>query len=214
MVRFLVLALLAVFALGPRVAHADCTSAPVPCFQLIAPSSWANPQSGISGVSGDGLTVVAGVTVGDSLLDLTGYAAAWKNGNWTAMGFLAPLPNYGDTTATAVNSDGSVIVGFQANDDLNLRQAVEWSTASGQPSGLGYLTVIPCPPPNDSLNCATSFAMATSSSGADVVGWSSYGTDPGSSEAVLWSQGNITGLGFLPARTQAQPTASTPTDQL
>ncbi|MFO1186415.1 MAG: autotransporter domain-containing protein [Alphaproteobacteria bacterium] len=98
------------------------------------------------------------------------------------------------SSGTAVNSDGTVIVGNgyqRISPTIAIMQAFRWTQSFGM-VGLGFLP-----------GYAASFAYAVSADGAVVAGTASSdqssGFPLGSEQAVRWTQSDgLVGLGFLP----------------
>jgi probable HAF family extracellular repeat protein len=128
-------------------------------------------------ISDDGTTIVG--TAG-------GEAGALR---WTQAGGLVNLeqetwPVYGmGSWATAVSSDGSVVVGYTNTTDVSTREAFRWTARDGMVT-LGDLDG----------GDISSQAFGVSPDGTIVVGIAT--TDAGS-EAFLWSAGNMISLGNL-----------------
>lgn len=131
-----------------------------------------------NGVSSGGTAVVGGVY----------YAGQWLAYRWTASGLevLGHLDSEENSSATAVSSDGSTVVGYSYSTSAGYSsQAYRW-TSSGGMEGLGALE-----------GGDTSHAYAVNSDGSVVVGesYSSSGT-----QAFRWkaSTGTMEALGFMP----------------
>jgi probable HAF family extracellular repeat protein len=121
-------------------------------------------------------------------------AFRWVNGTMSGLGFVPGYTSY--SAAYGVNSDGTVVVGTSGG------QAFRW--VNGAIAGLGFL------PGND-----ISVAYGTSADGSIVVGFS-CSSNPGchgvssvsrGSQAFLWSNGMMTGLGALPGGGDSVATA-------
>ena len=133
------------------------------------------------------------VGVGDSLGSSSGNiskAFSWANGTLTGLPYL--LQTDTDSTARAVNSDGSIIVGFSLGVTT---QAVRW--VNGNVSGLGWL-------PGSNI----SNAYGVNSDGTVVVGFSCNSNNCiGTEQAFRWVNGTMSGLGFLPGGNTSFATA-------
>jgi autotransporter-associated beta strand protein/probable HAF family extracellular repeat protein len=150
-----------------------------------------NPESGFTSSYAEGVSGNGGVVVGYSL-DSSGNSEAF---NWTQTGGLVGLgflPGGVYSTAFAVNSDGSVIVGTSNTtaNSSSLGQAFRWT--QNDMVGLGYL-------PGDNY----SDAFAVSASGSVIVGRSGINSNPlFTSQAFSWTQASgMVGLGYLPGGT-------------
>ena len=110
----------------------------------------------------------------------------------------APLPGYGNTSASAISADGVTMVGSVYNVgppwtlDTN-RQAMRWSRNENFLVGLGFL------PGGSNTN---SSANAVSADGSVIVGVSTSANSE--QEAFRWTSSmGMVGLGFLPGGTSS-----------
>jgi probable HAF family extracellular repeat protein len=132
-------------------------------------------------VSGDG-RVMAG-----DYEDSNGQYLPWK---WTEQEGFSALPTYGvpfmSHGATALNYDGSVIVGYVADPSLDSRTvAAKWTATGIQPLGL--------------LNDGnSSYATDVSDDGSAVVGKATDGHNSDAQKAVRWTAAGIQDLGEMP----------------
>ena len=131
-------------------------------------------SSAASGTNGDG-----SVVVGSSDRDGSGssHATVWSGSGWatkTALGTLR-TDNTGYSSANAISSDGSVVVGSAEND--RSQRATVWSGSGwATKTDLGTLR---------SDNSWNSYATALNGDGSVVVG--SSDTDNGDTHAIVWS---------------------------
>lgn len=145
----------------------------VPTELNVLPGTADPIQSWAAGVSADGNTIV-GSSASD--LSVNPLAVSWQGG---AVSLLGDFPGgFTDSAALAVNSDGSVKVGFGVT--ANAVEAARWE--NGTMTGLGDLPG----------GLTLSRARAVSADGAFVVGesWSDRGREP-----FLWSNNQMIGLG-------------------
>ncbi len=156
----------AVLMVMPTPSHAqNCTS---PCFQGFG--NFAN------GVNADGSVVVGSYEYATAENE----AARWVNGTQTSLGFLRGGVS---SAASAVSSDGSIVVGASTTSPTSKNTAFSWT--NGTMTSLGVLS-----------GGDTSHAYGVSTDGSLVAGFSTYfGTS--NFQAVRWSRGLIGGLGFL-----------------
>ena len=146
-----------------------------------------------SGISADGLVVIGSSTVPREGTGSFGSLRAfrWERGTMSALPSLAKSSQGEERTdATAVNIDGSIIVGYgiSASDRI---QALRWIGSSV--TGLGFLT-----------GGDFSEAAGASADGSIVVGIASNGSND---EAFRWSsQAAMTGLGFLQGHCSSRAT--------
>jgi probable HAF family extracellular repeat protein len=118
---------------------------------------------------------IVGAAAGPAAMCCGAQAIRWTSA--TGMVNLGVIPGATGAVANSVNADGSVVVGYTANN-----QAFLWTAATGM-TGLGFLP-----------GSASSNALAVSANGSVVVGTSG---DP--QEAFMWTAaGGMVGLGFLP----------------
>lgn len=132
-------------------------------------------------VSDDGLTIVGGsarcgeYTCGEEA------ATVWSPAGMTALGWLSEPRQrpYGESSATAVSSDGWVIAGTSTSRSVDDFEAFRWTAGEGMVP-LGHL------PGRD-----FSSVRGMSTDGAFIVGFDAYGGvssgDPNSYSAVRWS---------------------------
>ena len=131
-------------------------------------------SSSASGTNGDG-----SVVVGSSSRDGSGssHATVWSGSGWatkTALGTLR-TDNTGYSSANAISSDGSVVVGSADND--RSQRATVWSGSGwATKTDLGTLKAD---------NTGISVAYAVNNDGSVVVG--SSDTDNGDTHAIVWS---------------------------
>jgi probable HAF family extracellular repeat protein len=108
---------------------------------------------------------------------------------WTPSGGIVGLGFPAGETANiakAVTPDGSIVVGFHVNSNVNLCEAYYWS-ASNSFQGLGTL-------PGDDCSVST----GVSADGSVIVGISTNSTNL-TQQAFRWTRtGGMVGLGFLP----------------
>ena len=141
----------------------------------------------------DAVSDNASVVVGSAETD-NGYshAAVWSGNGWTTKTDLGTLKsdNLGESYATAVSSDGSVIAGWSSTDDFNIGRAIVWS-------GNGWTTKTDLGTLKRD-NSGESRAWAVSSDGSMVAGEAD--NDNGERRATVWSGsgwGTKTDLGTL-----------------
>jgi len=124
-------------------------------------------QSSSAGISGDG-KVVVGTLTGMSQT----YGFRWDvDGGWNALDALATTPVVPNTTARAVNDDGSVIAG-SSTDSAGYMRAVRWT------NGVIEQLYTPVSP--------EAAATGVSGNGSIVVGYFNNG---GSGFGVRWEEG-------------------------
>ena len=141
-----------------------------------------NDNSGGSyayGVSSDGSTVVGYADDGVGTYSVR--ATVWSGSNWGTKTDLGTLrsDNSGDSSATAVSRDGSVVAGVAPNDDSPNR-AIVWSgNGWTTKTDLGTL---------GSDNLGSSYANAVSDDASVVVGSAGYDNSPITPHhATVWS---------------------------
>ena len=133
-------------------------------------------SSAASGTNGDG-----SVVVGASDRDGSGssHATVWSGSGWatkTALGTLR-TDNTGYSSANAISSDGSVVVGSADND--RSQRATVWSGSGwATKTDLGTLR---------SDNSGMSYANAVNGDGSVVVGSSGIDIDNDYTHAIVWS---------------------------
>ena len=128
-------------------------------------------------VSSDGAVVVGGVWDGS-----TGYAYRWTSSG--GIQNLGTLSGHTEATASATNSDGSVVVGTSYGSSGSVARAFRW-TSSGGMQDLGTLSGL-----------SKSYANDVSGDGSIVVGYSCSGcyTDV---RAFKWTSSGMVDLGTL-----------------
>jgi probable HAF family extracellular repeat protein len=163
--------------------------------ELATGSIWSEAHA----TSGDG-----SVVVGSSLIenpnkpntDMT-EAFVWEAGVMTGLGFLEVSKGNDQSVATAISTDGTVVVGRShvsnpgSGKGQKVSEAFAWE--AGVMTGLGFLA-------EDGIEYHSE-ALAVSGDGAVIVGLASN-TDPSDptnsvDEAFRWEGGVMTGLGFL-----------------
>jgi probable HAF family extracellular repeat protein len=123
--------------------------------------------------------------LGGVLLLACSLASSFAQSSFTGLGF---LPGGSESRATAVSSDGKVVVGYGGS--ASGLQAFRWTTVDGM-VGLGYMAG----------GTNYSMALAVSSNGSVLVGWNLFGSSDGGAvaEAFRWTAtGGMVGLGDLP----------------
>jgi probable HAF family extracellular repeat protein len=160
--------------------------------------SKGNDQSVATAISADG-TVVAGrsnVSDPNNPRRKASEAFIWEAGVMTGLGFLAEDGIDYHSEALAVSGDGLVVVGLASNTDPSdptnsVDEAFRWE--GGAMTGLGFLQ-------NDTKN-PRSEATGVSYDGSTVIGTSNVDhpdvPDTSVSQAFVWIDGVMTGLGFL-----------------
>ena len=128
-----------------------------------------------SGTNGDG-SVVVGYSNWGSGTD--SHATVWSGSGWATKTDLGTLRtgNLGQSSAAAVSSDGSVVVGNADNNDRSQRAAVWSGSGWATKTDLGTLK---------SDNLGVSYARAVSSDGSLVLGEAQ--NDNGEIHATVWS---------------------------
>ena len=129
-----------------------------------------------SGTNGDG-SVVVGYSNWDGSSD--SHAAVWSGSGWATKTDLGTLrtDNFGYSSAAAVSSDGSVVVGNADNNDRSQRAAVWSGSGWATKTDLGTLKA------DNSWN---SVATAVNGDGSVVVGHSDW-DGSSDSRATVWS---------------------------
>ena len=109
---------------------------------------------------------------------IRGRATVWSGSNWATKTDLGTLrtDNFGYSSAAAVSSDGSVVVGNADNNDRSQRAAVWSGSGWATKTDLGTLK---------SDNLGVSYARAVSSDGSLVLGEAQ--NDNGEIHATVWS---------------------------
>ena len=127
------------------------------------------------GANGDG-SVVFGFSDWDG--DGNSRAAVWSGSGWATKTDLGTLrtDNTGGSTAIAISSDGSVVVGSADNDNRSQRAAVWSGSGWATKTDLGTLRTD---------NSLTSYANAVNGDGSVVVGHAD--NDNGDTRAIVWS---------------------------
>jgi probable HAF family extracellular repeat protein len=162
---------------------------------FLSTSARAATFQGLGILSGDGYSEANGISANGTTV-VGGYFDAFI---WNASYGITSLGGFAganETSATAANANGSVIVGYSGTvgtspSYVDNIQAALW-TKTGGAIGLGTL------PGNTS-----SYAYGVSANGRVVVGYSNYSTSGESEqdEAFRWTKaGGMVGLGFLPGQ--------------
>ena len=160
--------------------------------------SKGNDLSAATAISADG-SVVAGrshVSDPNHPAKKTSEAFIWEAGVMTGLGFLAADGLDYHSEALAISGDGLVVVGLASNTDPSnptnsVDEAFRWE--GGLMTGLGFL--------QSDTKDVRSEATGVSHDGSTVIGISNVDhpdvPDTSVSQAFVWRDGVMTGLGFL-----------------
>lgn len=147
-------------------------------FEPIPPLGAGNAEA--QAISGNGMVVV-GFSGPLNAIE----AVRWTQGDagWTSLGF---LPGGSESSATGVNYDGSVVVGYGNSTNAG-NEAFRWVAGeTPQMTGLGFLS-----------GGNSSRANGVSANGSVVVGYSNKSVDGNDFEAFRWEDGEMTGIGVM-----------------
>jgi len=160
--------------------------------------SKGNDLSAATAISADG-SVVAGrshVSDPNHPAKKTSEAFIWEAGVMSGLGFLAADGIDYHSEALAISGDGLVVVGLASNTDpsdptTSVDEAFRWE--GGVMTGLGFL--------QSDTKDVRSEATGVSYDGSTVIGISNVDhpdvPDTSVSQAFIWKDGVMTGLGFL-----------------